>query len=115
MGRLGGWPLPISRGTHELQSWNLPKRFPQGRSLGLGKEVQATGIKLIFIFGGNRKMIMGWFIPVGILIGAAGTQTALKSRHFLKANKQSQSWWLLIILSWLPSLCWILAQFIEQW
>jgi len=60
-------------------------------------------------------MIMGWFIPVGILIGAAGTQTALKSRHFLKANKQSQSWWLLIILSWLPSLCWILAQFIEQW
>jgi hypothetical protein len=59
-------------------------------------------------------MLMGWFIPVGILIGVAGTQTAMKSRHLLKANQQGRSWWLLLILSWLPSVCWVLAQFIDQ-
>jgi hypothetical protein len=60
-------------------------------------------------------MTMGWFIPVGFLIGMAGTQTALKSRHALKANKKAGAWWLLLLLSWMPSFCWLLAQFIDQY
>jgi hypothetical protein len=59
-------------------------------------------------------MIMPWFIPVGVLIGLAGTQTAVKSRHAMKAKKD-RAWWLLLVLAWLPSFCWILAQFIEQY
>jgi hypothetical protein len=60
-------------------------------------------------------MIMPWFIPVGVLIGLGGTQTALKARHAMKARKEQRSWWLLLLLSWLPSVCWFLAQFIEQY
>jgi hypothetical protein len=60
-------------------------------------------------------MIMTWFLPVSILIGAAGTQTARKSRHHTKAHTGERAWWLLVILSWLPAICWILAQFVEQY
>ena len=60
-------------------------------------------------------MTMGWFIPVAALIGLVGTQTAAKSRHALKANKQAKGWWLLVVLAWLPSFCWIMAQFIGQY
>jgi len=60
-------------------------------------------------------MIMAWFLPVGILIGAAGTQTAFKSRHAMKVHTRERGWWLLLILAWLPSFCWILAQFIGQY
>lgn len=58
-------------------------------------------------------MILPWFAPLGIAIGAVGTQTALKARHALKA-KSKRSWWLLLLLSWFPTLCWIMAQFIVQ-
>jgi hypothetical protein len=60
-------------------------------------------------------MIMGWFLPVGILIGAAGTQTAFRSRHATKAHTRERAWWLLLMLSWLPVVCWILAQFVDQY
>lgn len=61
-------------------------------------------------------MIMGWFLPLGFLIGAAGTQTAFKSRrHHAKARTRDRLWWLLVILAWLPTVCWILAQFVEQY
>lgn len=60
-------------------------------------------------------MIMPWFIPVGALIGLAGTQTALKSCRAMKAKKKDRAWWMLIILAWFPSFCWILAQFIDQY
>jgi hypothetical protein len=58
---------------------------------------------------------MGWFIPVGVLIGAAGTKTALRSHHTVRANNQAPFWWLLLLLSWMPFVCWVLAQFVEQW
>jgi len=57
-------------------------------------------------------MIMGWFVPVGVLIGAAGTQAALKAHRI---NGKERAWWMLLLLSWMPCLCWVLAQFIEQW
>jgi hypothetical protein len=60
-------------------------------------------------------MIMGWFLPVGILIGAVGTQAAFKSRHVTKAHSKERAWWLLLLLSWLPIVCWILAQFVDQY
>jgi len=58
-------------------------------------------------------MIMTWFLPLGCLVGIAGTQTALKSRH--ATQKKDRAWWLLVLLSWLPSFCWIAAQFIAQY
>jgi len=56
---------------------------------------------------------MGWFLPVGILIGAAGTQTALRAhRH---AGPRERSWWLLLVVAWLPTFCWLLAQVVDQY
>ena len=59
-------------------------------------------------------MTMGWFIPLGLLIGLLGTQTATRVRHSQKANRQNRGWWLLLLLSWLPAFCWIMAQFVAQ-
>ena len=56
-------------------------------------------------------MTMAWFIPVGIAIGAVGTQTAFRARHALKKERV---WWLLLVLAWLPILCWLAAQFVTQ-
>jgi hypothetical protein len=60
-------------------------------------------------------MIMSWFLPLGLLIGFVGTRTALKARHSVKTGKNPLSWWLLVILAWLPSFCWIMAQFVDQY
>jgi hypothetical protein len=57
---------------------------------------------------------MLWFFPLAILIGFLGTQTALRSRHTLKARKKEPAWWLLGVLSWLPMACWIVSQFVRQ-
>jgi hypothetical protein len=59
-------------------------------------------------------MIMSWFIPVTMLIGLAGTRTALKSRHNLKAHARYRYWWLMVALSWTPLVCWVSAQFVTQ-
>jgi hypothetical protein len=59
-------------------------------------------------------MMMPWFIPFGLGIGLTGTRTALQARHQLQASRQEGSWWLLAVLSWLPFLCWFLAQFVVQ-
>ena len=59
-------------------------------------------------------MKMGWFIPVAILIGIVGTRTAVKSRYGLKANKRARGWWLLVLMAWLPSFCWVMAQCVAQ-
>jgi len=56
-------------------------------------------------------MTMAWFIPVGIAIGAVGTQTAFRARHALKKERV---WWLLLVLAWLPIGCWLVAQFVAQ-
>jgi hypothetical protein len=60
-------------------------------------------------------MSMVWFLPVGVMIGVAGTQTALRARHISSGKARDRTWWLLLILAWLPSFCWILAQFIDQY
>ena len=56
-------------------------------------------------------MTMAWFLPVGIAIGAVGTQTAFRARH---SHKRERLWWLLLVLAWLPILCWTAAQFVLQ-
>ena len=57
---------------------------------------------------------MGWFIPLGVLIGLLGTRTALQSRRGPRDGGQDRSWWLLLVLAWLPALCWLLAQIVIQ-
>lgn len=59
-------------------------------------------------------MLMTWFLPVSCLLGVAGSRTAVQARHILKAHRQEGSWWLLLVLSWLPAFCWIMAQFVVQ-
>ena len=56
-------------------------------------------------------MTMAWFIPVAGLIGLAGTRTAYKARQ----RKQDRGWWLLLCLAWLPSFCWLMAQWVAQY
>jgi len=60
-------------------------------------------------------MILNWFLPLGILIGAAGTQTAIRVHHGVKGHTRSRGWMLLLAIAWLPSFCWILAQFVDQY
>jgi hypothetical protein len=60
-------------------------------------------------------MTMGWFLPAGVLIGVAGTQTALRARHHTSGKARDRTWWVLMVLAWLPSFCWIMAQFIDQY
>ena len=59
-------------------------------------------------------MIMGWFIPLGLLIGVLGTRTAIRSRRASRGGVRDRAWWLLLVLAWLPALCWLLAQIIVQ-
>jgi hypothetical protein len=63
---------------------------------------------------GGGAMIMAWFFPLGVLVGLAGTQTAYRSRHTLRLSRQEGTWWFLVLLAWLPILCWIAAQFVVQ-
>jgi len=60
-------------------------------------------------------MIMSWFLPFGILIGASATRTASKARHQGMGRTRDRVWWLLLVIGWLPTLCWLLAQFIDQY
>jgi hypothetical protein len=57
---------------------------------------------------------MAWFAPVALGIGVAGTRTALESRRHLRAGSEDHGWWLLVVLSWLPLVCWLAAQFVVQ-
>jgi hypothetical protein len=59
-------------------------------------------------------MIMDWFFSVGVLIGVVGTRTAQKLRYVVKGSTKDRAWTLLLILSWLPTFCWIVAQFLNQ-
>jgi len=58
-------------------------------------------------------MSMPWFFPLAIVIGLAGTQTTLRNRHAAKTRKE-RTWWLLLVMAWLPVACWVLSQFIRQ-
>ena len=57
---------------------------------------------------------MPWFLPLGIVVGVAGTRTASRTRRSIKSGKQEGGWWLLPLLSWFPLVCWLLAQFVTQ-
>lgn len=59
-------------------------------------------------------MTLAWFLPLALVIGFLGTQTAVRSRHALKARKLEPPWWILSVLSWLPLACWIVSQFVQQ-
>jgi len=59
-------------------------------------------------------MVMGWFLPLGVLIGALGTQTAIRAHHAMRAKTREKGWLLLLTMAWLPSFCWVLAQFVRQ-
>ena len=59
-------------------------------------------------------MVMSWFLPLSIFIGIGGSRTASRSRHTIVPGWQDSSWWLLLLLSWFPLVCWFLAQFVVQ-
>ena len=58
-------------------------------------------------------MIMTWFLPMGLAIGAAGTRT-VAGHSATRAQERETAWWLLT-LAWLPCFCWLLAQVIGQY
>jgi len=59
-------------------------------------------------------MIMPWFLPLGVLVGLAGTRTTLRARRSRGGTAWEKDWWLLLALSWLPAFCWLMAQFVRQ-
>jgi len=50
-----------------------------------------------------------WLGPVFLLVGLVGTRTA-----FREHRGSGQSWWLLIPLAWLPTLCFVMSYFVTQ-
>ena len=60
-------------------------------------------------------MHMLWFLPVGVLIGMAGSRTAVRARHGVKGRPLDASWALMLLIAWLPLFCWFLAQVIDQY
>jgi len=60
-------------------------------------------------------MTMPWFLPLGLLIGVTGTRTALRAHRLATQRSRDRTWWLLMALAWLPSFCWLMAQFIAQY
>ena len=60
-------------------------------------------------------MIMGWFFPLGVLVGVAGTRTAFRAHPVTRGKGRDMAWWFLLALAWLPIFCWILAQVIDQY
>jgi len=59
-------------------------------------------------------MVMTWFLPMGLAIGAAGTRMAIRSHQGPQAGPRDAGRWLLA-LGWLPCFCWILAQVVGQY
>ena len=59
-------------------------------------------------------MTMIWFMPLGVLLGLAGTKTSLEERHFEKGS-HAKGWLLMFAISWAPMLFWLFSQFIAQY
>ena len=59
-------------------------------------------------------MLMPWFIPIAVPLGVLGTKTGMEQRHLARKG-HDKSWWLIIVLAWMPGICWILAQFVQQY
>jgi hypothetical protein len=60
-------------------------------------------------------MSMPWLFPVSLVIGVEGTRTAVRARHGVKGRALDSSWALMLLLAWLPLICWILSQVIDQY
>jgi hypothetical protein len=58
---------------------------------------------------------MLWLFPATLLIGVAGTRTAVRARHGTKGRPLDSSWALMLFLAWLPLFCWILSQVVDQY
>jgi hypothetical protein len=59
-------------------------------------------------------MAMFWFIPLAISVGILGTLTAWDMRHLGGRPRHNKSWLLLFIIGWAPTICWMLAQVVQQ-
>jgi len=57
---------------------------------------------------------MIWFMPLGVLLGIAGTRASAEERHFERGSR-AKGWLLLLSISWAPVLFWLLSQFIAQY
>ena len=57
-------------------------------------------------------MVQPWMIPVAVMIGVAGTRTALQARRLIKAA--SKDWWMVVVLAWSPLVCWVASQVVLQ-
>ena len=55
-----------------------------------------------------------WFIPVWLVIGAWGSRVAWKERLALGGIGGGRNWLWLLMMAWIPLLCWAAAQFIVQ-
>ena len=55
-----------------------------------------------------------WFIPVWLVIGVWGTRVAWKERRILDGPGGGRSWIWLLMVAWVPLLCWAAAQFVIQ-
>ena len=59
-------------------------------------------------------MSMLWFIPLAAAIGILGTKSALDQRHLTGQSHHNNGWWLTFAIAWAPTICWMLAQFVQQ-
>ena len=57
-------------------------------------------------------MTLSWFLPLAVIIGLAVTHTTF--RHVVKVHARDRSWWLLLVISWFPLVCWIISQKVIQ-
>ena len=51
---------------------------------------------------------------MGVLNGAVGTRKAFQAHNVMQA-KTREGWMLQLALVWLPSLWWVMAQFVGQY
>jgi hypothetical protein len=60
-------------------------------------------------------MLMPWFFPVAISLGVVGTWTGLERRQLAARTRRDRGWWLMLVIVWLPTVYWALAQFLPQY
>lgn len=56
-------------------------------------------------------MSQAWFLPLALSVGVVCSRTSLQAR---RANRKDKSWWWLVIVGWLPLVCWALSQVVAQ-
>ncbi len=58
-----------------------------------------------------RPLLMPWFLPLAVLVGAYCTRTA---HQMVEAPGVRGDRWLLGLLGWSPLAAWVLVQFVPQ-